>query len=120
MKTFLCWLIGFASEIIIVLEILAIVLINMHNVSIADFSSNESASSTFFIAACIASLIFAIFVIVFTYRNIEEVISRQFKWRNSRASSFDYRLKYSLGRGLMAILISGIFFYGLGVLLNIQ
>lgn len=120
MKTFICWLIASAAEIIIGLEFFAIVIIKSKNLIIKDLSSNKELLDDFFIFSCIATLIFAIFIIIYTYRNIEEVISRQFKWRNSRVSTFDYRLKYSLGRGGMALLIGGLLFYAIYLLFNLQ
>lgn len=120
MKTFICWLIACASEIIIGIEILSIVIIRSNNLVIKDMSSNEEASVYFFLFSCLATLIFAICIIIYTYRNIEEVISRQFKWRNSKVSAFDYRLKYSFSRGVLALPIGGLLFYAIGLLFNFQ
>lgn len=120
MKTFICWLIACASEIIMGLEFFAIVIIKSNNLIIKDMSSNKEASDYFFIFSCLATLIFAIFIMIYTYRNIDEVISRQFKWKNSRVSTFDYRLKYSLSRGILALPVGVMLFYAIWLLFNFQ
>lgn len=120
MKTFICWLIACASEIIMGLELFAIVIIKSNNLIIKDMSSNQKASDYFLIFSCLATLIFAIFITIYTYRNIDEVISRQFKWKNSRVSAFNYRLKYSLNCGILALPVGAMLFYAIWLLFNFQ
>jgi hypothetical protein len=65
-------------------------------------------SPTFFIlevTGFVICLIACIKVGKFTYRNIDEILSRSARWRTSNVKKFDIRLKYSINRSLDALFI---------------
>lgn len=53
---------------------------------------------------------------IYTYKNFEEVVSQQFKYRNSNVEKFDYRLKYSWDRFRVTFLICVLATYIIGIL----
>lgn len=73
----------------------------------------------------IPSILFAVFIAVFTYINMYEVVSRRMLYVNSNADIFEYRLLYTINRfvaafcGMTAILVVANFFDHIkGILMN--
>lgn len=61
-------------------------------------------------------LIYAIWAVVFTYRNYDEVYSRSKRWRKSNVEKFDSRLGYCFGMFFKSLFTSVVFFVALAML----
>ncbi len=66
---------------------------------------SEDIAINSLIVCVIVAFILAILTAVFTYRNFDEVISRQFKWRNSNVERFEARLNYTLTRFMWSMIV---------------
>lgn len=120
MKTFICWLIARAPETIIVLEILVMAIVKEKHIIISDKLSIQESALDYLLVAVIGCVLFPLMIMIYTYRNIDEVISKQFKWRNSKVDSFHYRLSYSWNRCQMSFVVCLLFFYILSLLFKFQ
>lgn len=57
--------------------------------------------------------IFSIIVMIYTYCNIEEVLSCRFIWGNSNVSIFSFSLIYTLRKGILAFLLPGAIYFSI-------
>lgn len=116
MKTFLCWLISRSPKTILFIEVLIILFLNEEHIVISNVLSDKSVMLKFLLSAGILSIIFPLLIMIYTYKNFEEVVSQQFKYRNSNVEKFDYRLKYSWDRFRVTFLICVLATYIIGIL----
>lgn len=56
---------------------------------------------------------FSIIVMIYTYCNIEEVLSCRFIWGNSNVSIFSFSLIYTLRKGILAFLLPGAIYFSI-------
>ncbi len=116
MKTFLCWLISRSPKTILFIEVLIILFLNEEHIVISNVLSDKSVMLKFLLSAGILSIIFPLLIMIYTYKNFEEVVSQQFKYRNSNVEKFDYRLKYSWDIFRVTFLICVLATYIIGIL----
>lgn len=86
MKTFLCWLISRSPKTILFIEVLIILFLNEEHIVISNVLSDKSVMLKFLLSAGILSIIFPLLIMIYTYKNFEEVVSQQFKYRNTLLS----------------------------------
>lgn len=116
MKTFLCWLISRSPKTILFIEVLVILFLNEKHIVISDVLSDKSVMFKFLLSASILSIIVSLLIMIYTYKNFEEVISQQFKYKSSNVEKFDYRLKYSWDRFKVTFIICVLATYIIGIL----
>lgn len=118
MKTFWCWFLANFPSVFIILGIFFGAYIGENNIVIADILSDNSIATIYFIVSAIFSFLLSLGVTVYVYRNIDEVISRRFKWGNSNVGKFDFRLKYSLRQGALFFIGFSLLFIDISFLLK--
>lgn len=116
MKTFLCWLISRSPKTILFIEVLVILFLNEKHIVISDVLSDKSVMFKFLLSASILSIIISLLIMIYTYKNFEEVVSQQFKYKSSNVEKFDYRLKYSWDRFKVTFIICVLATYIIGIL----
>lgn len=117
MKTFLCWLIANFHMPIIVCGIFAGAYIGEKNIIISDILADKDALKSYYILSAIFTTLISILVVVFTYKNINEIISRRFRWGNSNVKFMDFKFKYSLKQGILCFIALSILFVDISFLL---
>lgn len=103
MKTFNCWLI--ANVLPYVVAISCYFAIGGLGLRMNCFSFWDY----FVVFGC--GGIFSIIVMIYTYCNIEEVLSCRFIWGNSNVSIFSFSLIYTLRKGILAFLLPGAIYF---------
>ena len=105
MKTFNCWLI--ANVLPYVVAISCYFAIGGLGLRMNCFSFWDY----FVVFGC--GGIFSIIVMIYTYCNIEEVLSCRFIWGNSNVSIFSFSLIYTLRKGILAFLLPGAIYFSI-------
>ena len=105
MKTFNCWLI--ANVLSYVVAISCYFAIGGLGLRMNCFSFWDY----FVVFGC--GGIFSIIVMIYTYCNIEEVLSCRFIWGNSNVSIFSFSLIYTLRKGILAFLLPGAIYFSI-------
>ena len=105
MKTFNCWLI--ANVLPYVVAISCYIAIGCIGLRMNCFSFWDY----FVVFGC--GGIFSIIVMIYTYCNIEEVLSCRFIWGNSNVSIFSFSLIYTLRKGILAFLLPGAIYFSI-------
>ena len=125
MKTLMCWLIANLESHLIIIFLCALMYKlntspNHVQIIFSKFLAPESIS--LLIILVILAFIFSLWTAIFTYKNFNEVISRQFRWRNSNVEIFSSRLYYTSSRFAFAMTVYSsyllIFLFGIFSLHN--
>lgn len=118
MKTIFCWIIanleGFIAIILFYVMVCAAFQVNPIN---QDIQISQTALINLLIGSLILAFIFAIITAIFTYRNFDEVISRQFRWRNSNVELFSAQLKYTFSRFFWSMIVYSVYLIILSILI---
>jgi hypothetical protein len=105
MKTFNCWLIA---------NILPYAVIISFFLSMPGLESRINSFSFwdyFVVFGC--GGIFSIIVMIYTYCNIDEILSCRFIWGNSNVSIFSFSLIYTFRKGVLAFLLPGAIYFSI-------
>lgn len=114
MKTVFCWLIANLESQIALMIIIAILYPqisdkqeNLKKIqqSYPNIQVSESTIVYFLIGCLIIAFILAVWTAIFTYRNFDEINSRRFRWSNSNVELFDIKLKYSISRFFVSMIV---------------
>lgn len=60
--------------------------------------------TTYIIATAICAFVLFLYITIWTYNNINEVVSRRMRFRSSSKDLFNFTLQYSLNRGVHVLL----------------
>lgn len=103
MKTFWCWIIANMDSQIAVIIFIAIILPKPIKVA------HSPEILPYYLFALIFTFSLAILTAIYTYKNYNEVISRRFRWRSSNVEVFSARLKYTISRFFVSLIIYSVY-----------